>query len=105
MGGPPSLYLELPQVDSSVSGNIELRKNTPHLLLVNLVVADGIQILYHLLDVDKATVVTVNGIEQFLISNKDKDLKLLKVNIIFLILSHSVLHFLFKYDPAKKGNQ
>ena len=69
-GWPPSLYLELPQVYCSVSGNIELGKNISDVLLVHLVVADGIQVFDHLLDVNKATVVAVNGIEEFLIINK-----------------------------------
>ena len=105
-GGPPSLYLELPQVYCSVSGNIELGKNISDVLLVHLVVADGIQVFDHLLNVNKATVVTVNGIEQFLIINTIKILRLyIVLGKLFLILSRSVIHFLFKYDTAKKGNQ
>ena len=66
------IYLEFPQVYCSVSGNIELGKNISDVLLVHLVVADGIQVFDHLLDVNKATVVAVNGIEEFLIINKQR---------------------------------
>ena len=68
--GGGGTYLELPQVYCSVSGNIELGKNISDVLLVHLVVADGIQVFDHLLDVNKATVVAVDGIEEFLIINK-----------------------------------
>ena len=74
----PSLYLELPQVYCSVSGDIELGKNPANFPLVHLIVANGIQIFDHLLDVDEAAVVAVNGIEQLLIMDEDKDFYILR---------------------------
>ena len=67
----PLLYLKLPQVDSSVSRDVQSREDLPDLLLIDFVVTHRVEILNHLLDVDEATVVTVDGIEEFLMTSPD----------------------------------